>query len=619
MMWYPDKAAFRAGLVSGSNWDSENVGLYSVAFGDNSRASGGFSTASGGFTEADGYGSVALGHSTQANHYYTTASGRTAIADGYASVAMGYYTTAQPYASTVFGRFNEISGNPDTPIDTDPIFIVGNGTSTIARNNALTVYRNGNMEVDGDVTAARFFGDGSGLSGVGGSQCLSWNPSTRQLSISGCGGYVTISDNYAPDNQSLDDAYGYGRIINANSGDVSIQGTGGLEVYNYIDLGLNSSTDNDRINFDYSSSIEYLEWNNSNAAFMFTDDIQLLPGSVFRNSTSNVPYNSFSTSGTSSPLSGRMGNAGDLYIQGDLEVNDGFVISDVSDSIVMDYDHISVYGEGVEKIQLSSTDGLPGWIGTRGPGGSVNTAIGFVDGHSDFGSISVLNDGSNFRAGMQVNSNGAGSLSAEGPNDEYNFRATYYWTGYENHGWASVHDAAGAARAAMYVNPSGVGVMEANIMNAIDISATTITATTKNFRIPHPDMPGYEIVYACIEGPEAAAYVRGTAELTNGTVDIIFPDHFQHVATEASMTIMLTPLSADSRGLAVVAKSTSGFTVRELSNGTGTYEFDWEAKCIRKGHEDYKVIQESTDIAAKKSQLLGGGPDDNRAPATEDR
>jgi hypothetical protein len=85
------------------------------------------------------------------------------------------------------------------------------------------------------------------------------------------------------------------------------------------------------------------------------------------------------------------------------------------------------------------------------------------------------------------------------------------------------------------------------------------------------------------------------------------------------MTIMLTPLSADSKGLAVVEKSTSGFSVRELSNGTGSYAFDWEAKCIRKGYEDYKVIQESTDIVAKGSQPKGGGMTSSRFTAPNNR
>ena len=61
------------------------------------------------------------------------------------------------------------------------------------------------------------------------------------------------------------------------------------------------------------------------------------------------------------------------------------------------------------------------------------------------------------------------------------------------------------------------------------------------------------------------------------------------------MTVMLTPLSADCQGLAVVEKTASGFRVKELFQGTGTYQFDWEVKCVRKGYEDYQVIRDKKE------------------------
>ncbi len=133
----------------------------------------------------------------------------------------------------------------------------------------------------------------------------------------------------------------------------------------------------------------------------------------------------------------------------------------------------------------------------------------------------------------------------------------------------------------MYVNSSSQGVLEADI---------------KTFRMAHPNMPDTDIVYTCVEGPEVAAYVRGTANLLNGTAEIEFPEHFQIVANENSLTIQLTPLSADSRGLAVIQKNGTGFEVQELFEGTGNYSFDWEAKCIRKGYEDFQVLQESHEM-----------------------
>ena len=61
------------------------------------------------------------------------------------------------------------------------------------------------------------------------------------------------------------------------------------------------------------------------------------------------------------------------------------------------------------------------------------------------------------------------------------------------------------------------------------------------------------------------------------------------------MTVMLTPLSADSKGLAVINKHKAGFEVKELLGGTGNYEFDWEVKCVRKGAEDYRVIRDKSE------------------------
>jgi hypothetical protein len=40
MMWYPKKAAFRAGEVGSSEWNDSNIGLYSAAFGTRNIASG---------------------------------------------------------------------------------------------------------------------------------------------------------------------------------------------------------------------------------------------------------------------------------------------------------------------------------------------------------------------------------------------------------------------------------------------------------------------------------------------------------------------------------------------------------------------------------------------------
>ena len=61
MMWHQSKAAFRAGIAAGTEWDENNVGFYSAAFGTNVRARGTASFAAGANVSADGIASVALG------------------------------------------------------------------------------------------------------------------------------------------------------------------------------------------------------------------------------------------------------------------------------------------------------------------------------------------------------------------------------------------------------------------------------------------------------------------------------------------------------------------------------------------------------------------------------
>jgi hypothetical protein len=89
-MWYPRKAAFRAGYINGTQWDGANIGQYSVAMGANSRASGDSSAAFGG-------SAVAAGSATFAAGSQVTASGATSVALGYAA-----HTNARQ-GSFVFG------------------------------------------------------------------------------------------------------------------------------------------------------------------------------------------------------------------------------------------------------------------------------------------------------------------------------------------------------------------------------------------------------------------------------------------------------------------------------------------------------------------------------------
>ena len=191
MLWYADKAAFRSGYVAGVNWDKDSIGYASFAMGNNTKAkgiysaawgestnatgdiastafgylstaSGRYSTAWGENTRALGFGSTASGYNSiagglysfSANSYtnasgnYAIAFGNGSIASGDASAAFGVATLAKAPTSITLGMYNDNADNPDPLITnaTDRILQIGNG-NFIARSNALTILRNGNVGI----------------------------------------------------------------------------------------------------------------------------------------------------------------------------------------------------------------------------------------------------------------------------------------------------------------------------------------------------------------------------------------------------------------------------------------------------------------------------------------
>ena len=167
MMWFPGRAAFRAGYVDGAQWDDGSVGMYSFAAGDDTIALGAGAVAMGGFSTASSNWAIALGHTVTASGQYSFAAGIQATASGGAAVSIGTVTLAsgdsstatgegtiaQARASFAAGAYNVAAGSMSARVDTDPVFVVGNGT-TLARSNALTLLRNGNLTIAGTLTQA---------------------------------------------------------------------------------------------------------------------------------------------------------------------------------------------------------------------------------------------------------------------------------------------------------------------------------------------------------------------------------------------------------------------------------------------------------------------------------
>ncbi len=124
---------------------------------------------------------------------------------------------------------------------------------------------------------------------------------------------------------------------------------------------------------------------------------------------------------------------------------------------------------------------------------------------------------------------------------------------------------------------------------------TTSFADVKNFVEPNPRDQATDIYYASLEGPEAAMYVRGTAQLVDGRAIVTLPQHFTDLASARGLTVQVTPQSEDSMGLAVVRKGTDSFEVRELMRGQGTYEFDWHVTAVRARFQNMEIIRPWTE------------------------
>ncbi|MBK9103649.1 MAG: hypothetical protein IPL92_03580 [Saprospiraceae bacterium] len=114
MMWYPDKAAFRAGLAEGTSWDKVNIGNYSFAAGAGTIASGNVSTATGTGTVASGVFTTAMGSGTVAQGGSSTAMGSGTIAQGGSSTAMGTQSIASGESSIAMGSHSIASGENST-------------------------------------------------------------------------------------------------------------------------------------------------------------------------------------------------------------------------------------------------------------------------------------------------------------------------------------------------------------------------------------------------------------------------------------------------------------------------------------------------------------------------
>ncbi len=178
-IWFGTKGALRFGhlTIVSSAWDYSNIGTSSLAFGDVAQASGNYSFAQGFGATASGGNAMAIGVAVTASEVHTVAIGSTnqssapfafshgfdnrsvgmwSLTIGSSNTSTGTYSTAigknlhsKAYDCFVIGAYNDsiTSSSTSTWVDTDPLFLIGNGTSNVVRKNAVTVLKNGKVGI----------------------------------------------------------------------------------------------------------------------------------------------------------------------------------------------------------------------------------------------------------------------------------------------------------------------------------------------------------------------------------------------------------------------------------------------------------------------------------------
>lgn len=135
-------------LPTSINRNNIAEGEYSLAIGNGNYASNG-GNAFGVYNDASAQFATSIGFGNQATAVNSFAAGYANEADGEFSTAFGRYTNATSENSFVIGRYNVSVGTNTDWVETEPLFQIGNGSSSSATHDAFRVLKNGGTYVNG--------------------------------------------------------------------------------------------------------------------------------------------------------------------------------------------------------------------------------------------------------------------------------------------------------------------------------------------------------------------------------------------------------------------------------------------------------------------------------------
>ena len=149
-----------------------------------------------------------------------------------------------------------------------------------------------------------------------------------------------------------------------------------------------------------------------------------------------------------------------------------------------------------------------------------------------------------------------------------------------------------------HVNASGtitastsfVGPTITSLQAGIDAAQAT-ASSKKAFDIPHPTKKGHRLRHICLEGPEAAVYVRG--RLTNSD-KIELPEYWSGLIDPETITVSLTQIGS-SQDL-IVEKIPWGKTIHIKSGNATAIDCYYYVQAERKDGEKLIVEYEGTSF-----------------------
>lgn len=313
-------------------------------------------------------------------------------------------------------------------------------------------------------------------------------------------------------------------------------------------------------------------------------------------------------------------NAGELSLSGS---NDKVVVLAGKGNAANSGGKIGTYDvNGNVKTILETNTNNAGNLHLLGDNGNSNIYLGNLNNYPNLGGLWLKNESGNDRVRLLTNTDDTGNLYLYGANGSSNVvvgNPTAYpnvggvWTrdsnendiiritsliDYPNYPSISLH-LNGVPKGHFYITPNGKSrlvVDEILDNDGYSLLSEVISYTTPNLRSNSQTSSFY------ILNANGQITIRGTSSLMNGNVKVNLPEDITEQINEHTITVLVTPLSAESQGLAVISKSNSDFEVSELNSGSGSYDFDWTFTALVKESPQLKSnIHVGTNEAATVS------------------